>query len=94
MVHFKLLTLPLAQGADAEPDWRRPRTRSCREPFLLTPAAGPSQMSTPARPEGVEFRASETPPAGTQVPKRRFGRTEIMMPILTCGGCVVFRSSF
>jgi len=51
-------------------------------------------MSTPARPEGVEFRASETPPAGTQVPKRRFGRTEIMMPILTCGGCVVFRSSF
>jgi hypothetical protein len=34
-------------------------------------------------------RTVETPPAGTKVPKRRFGRTEIQMPILTCGGCVL-----
>ena len=46
-------------------------------------------MATPARPEGVEVRTVETPPEGTKVPKRRFGRTEIQMPILTCGGCVL-----
>lgn len=45
-------------------------------------------MATPIRPEGVELRTVETPPAGTKVPKRRFGRTEIQMPILTCGGYV------
>ena len=31
-------------------------------------------------------RMAEVPPAGTKVPPRRFGRTEIQMPVLTCGG--------
>jgi predicted aldo/keto reductase-like oxidoreductase len=33
-----------------------------------------------------ELRLADAPPVGTMVPKRRFGRTELQMPILTCGG--------
>jgi predicted aldo/keto reductase-like oxidoreductase len=31
-------------------------------------------------------RMADKPPAGTKVPTRRFGRTGIQMPVLTCGG--------
>eukprot|EP01051_Picozoa_sp_SAG22_P002532 SAG22_NODE_114_length_19318_cov_13.809980_6_plen_282_part_00 len=36
--------------------------------------------------EACADRLASPPPAGTKVPIRRFGRTEIQMPILTCGG--------
>ena len=36
--------------------------------------------------EDCEPRMAEPPPEGTKVPTRRFGRTEIQMPVLTCGG--------
>ena len=36
--------------------------------------------------EACELRVAPPPPAGTQVPTRRFGRTEIQMPVITCGG--------
>lgn len=33
-----------------------------------------------------EARMAPAPQAGVKVPRRRFGRTEIQMPVLTCGG--------
>jgi hypothetical protein len=34
----------------------------------------------------LPLRTVDPPPAGTKVPTRRFGRTEIQMPVITCGG--------
>ena len=53
--------------------------------------AGPASPSTAAYARALAARAA--PPPGYKVPRVRFGKTELQMPILTCGGMRVQQSA-